>query len=213
MGKGARKFIGFEPEGAIPSQDYADQRFYICRDVPPERLNLTPRCQSWDYASNGYYFVTICTHNRQHFLGDVVKDKMQLSAVGEIVAEEWQKTAQLRSYIELDEWIVMPNHLHGIIIINNQPLQPVIDTFQRNLSTRMVKSRLKTKSLGSIIGQIKSVCTKRIWEAGFDDFDWQDRFYDHIIQNEESLYNIREYIINNPVKWELDKNNLANLYM
>ncbi len=173
----------------------------------------SPRCQSWDYTSNGYYFVTICTHNRQYFFGDVVKDKMQLSAVGEIVAEEWQKTAQLRSYIALDEWIVMPNHLHGIIIINNQPLQPVIDMFRRNISTRMVKSRLKSKSLGSIIGQIKSVCTKRIWEAGFDDFDWQDRFYDHIIQNEESLHNIREYIINNPVKWELDKNNPANLYM
>ncbi len=106
----------------------------------------SPRCQSWDYASNGYYFVTICTHNRQHFFCDVVKDKI-------------------------------------------------------------------TKSLGSIIGQIKSVCTKRIWEAGFDDFDWQDRFYDHIIQSEESLHNIREYIINNPVKWEFDKNNPANLYM
>lgn len=173
----------------------------------------SPRCQSWDYASNGYYFVTICTHNRQYFFGDVVKDKMQLSAVGEIVAEEWQKTAQLRSYIELDEWIVMPNHLHGIIIINNQPLQRMIDTVPAEHIYEKGKSRLNPKSLGSIIGQIKSVCTKRIWEAGFDDFDWQDRFYDHIIQNEESLYKIREYIINNPVKWELDKNNPANLYM
>lgn len=164
------------------------------------------RCQNWNYTSNGYYFVTICTYNREKFFGDVIEDKMQLSPVGTIVAEEWQKTAQIRSYVELDEWIVMPNHLHGIIIIKNE-------TFRRNVSTEMVKSRLKPKSLGSIISQIKSVCTKRIWEAGFDDFNWQDRFYDHVIRDEESLHNIREYIVNNPLKWKLDKNNPANLYM
>lgn len=155
---------------------------------------------------------------------------MQLSPVGKIVAEQWQKTAQIRCYIELDEWVIMPNHLHGIIIIKNQPLPPLVEThwwgvsqqaifhpektFQRNVSTtKTTKSRLKPKSLGSIIGQIKTACTKRIWEAGYDDFEWQDRFYDHIIQDDESLHNIRQYIINNPLKWELDKNNPANLYM
>jgi REP element-mobilizing transposase RayT len=156
---------------------------------------------------------------------------MQLSPVGKIVAEEWEKTAQIRSYIELDEWVIMPNHLHGIMIIKNQPPPAIVETprwgisqqgtfqpeetfqpktFQRNVST---KSRLKPKSLGSIIGQIKTACTKRIWEAGFDDFEWQDRFYDHIIRDDESLHYIRQYIINNPLKWELDKNNPANLYM
>jgi REP element-mobilizing transposase RayT len=188
------------------------------------------RCQNWDYTSNGYYFITICTQNREYFFGDVVADKMQLSPVGKIVAEEWQKTAQIRSYIELDEWAIVPNHLHGIIIIKNQPPPPLVETprwgvsqqatfhpeetFQRNVSTtNTTKSRLKPKSLGSIIGQIKTACTKRIWEAGYDDFEWQDRFYDHIIQDDESLHNIRQYIINNPLKWELDKNNPANLYM
>lgn len=196
------------------------------------------RYQNWDYTSNGYYFVTICTHNREYFFGDVVADKMQLSPVGKIVAEEWHKTAQIRSYIELDEWVIMPNHLHGIIIIKNQPPPPLVETphrgvsqqakfhpqetfhpeakfhpqetFHRNVST---KSRLKPKSLGSILGQIKTACTKRIWEAGFDDFEWQNRFYDHIIRDDQSLHNIQEYIINNPLKWELDKNNPANLYM
>ena len=174
------------------------------------------RYQNWDYTSNGYYFVTICTQNREYFFGDVMADKMQLSPVGKIVAEEWQKTSQIRSYIELDEWVIMPNHLHGIIIIKNQPPQETFQrkTFQRNVSTTgTAKSRLKPKSLGSIVGQIKTSCTKRIWEAGFDDFEWQDRFYDHIIQDEESLHHIRKYIINNPLKWELDKNNPANLYM
>ena len=184
------------------------------------------RCQNWDYTSNGYYFVTICAQNREYFFGDVVADEMQLSPVGKIVTEEWQKTAQIRSYIELDEWVIMPNHLHGIIIIKNQPPPLIVETprwgvsqqatfhpeetFRWNVST---KSRLKPKSLGSIIGQIKTACTKRIWEAGFDDFEWQDRFYDHIIRDDESLHYIRQYIINNPLKWELDKNNPANLYM
>ena len=189
------------------------------------------RCQNWDYTSNGYYFVTICAQNREYFFGDLVVDEMQLSPVGKIVTEEWQKTAQIRSYIELNEWVIMPNHLHGIIIIKNQPPPPLEETprwgvsqqatfhpeetfqpktFHRNVST---KSRLKPKSLGSIIGQIKTACTRRIWEAGFDDFEWQDRFYDHIIRDDESLHYIRQYIINNPLKWELDKNNPANLYM
>jgi REP element-mobilizing transposase RayT len=79
------------------------------------------RCQNWDYSSNGYYFITICTHNREHFFGEVMADQMQLSLVGEIVAEELQKTEQIRPNVALDEWVVMPNHVHGIIIIKNQP--------------------------------------------------------------------------------------------
>jgi REP element-mobilizing transposase RayT len=172
------------------------------------------RCQSWNYTSNGYYFVTICTRNREHFFGDIVTDKMQLSPIGKIVAEEWQKTAKIRSYIELDAWVVMPNHLHGILIIKNQSPPPIIETHRWDISPRQApKSRLKPKSLGSIIGQIKTTCTKRIWDAGFEHFEWQDRFYDHIIRDDRSLQNIQQYIINNPRKWKLDKNNPANLYM
>ena len=167
------------------------------------------RCSKWDYTSDGNYFVTICTHNRQCFFGDVIAGKMQLSDIGLIIAQEWQKTPQIRSNVQLDEWVVMPNHLHGIIIINP------VETFRRNVSTANDKmqpktnnkSRLKPNSLGSIIGQFKSVCTKRIWKMGFNDFRWQTRFHDHIIRDEESLHRIRQYIINNPAKWELDKNN------
>ncbi len=171
------------------------------------------RCKNWDYASNGYYFVTICTHNREYFFGEVEGNEMYLSAIGEIAAQEWHKTAQIRPNVELDEWIVMPNHMHGIIIIKNQPIETFsrieIETFHRNVST----SRLKSDSLGAIIGQFKSVCTKRIREAGFSSFGWQTRFYDHIIREQTSLENIRKYIVNNPMKWELDRHNATNLYM
>ncbi len=191
------------------------------------------RCPNWDYTANGYYFVTICTHNRQYFFGNVIAGQMQLSDIGLIVAQEWQKTTQIRPNVKLDEWVVMPNHLHGIIIINND--NPV-ETFRRNVSTTNnigngsntnnigngsttndnaqpktnKKPRLKSNSLGSIIGQFKSVCTKQIWKMGFTDFRWQTRFHDHIIRDEESLHRIRQYILNNPVKWELDRNNPKN---
>ncbi len=165
------------------------------------------RCKDWDYASNGYYFVTICTRNRECVFGDVEENQMYLSAIGEIAADEWYKTAQIRPNVELDEWIVMPNHIHGTIIIQNQP----IETFHRNVSTS--SSRLKSDSLGAIIGQFKSVCTKRIREAGFSSFGWQTRFYDHIIRDQTSLENIRKYIVDNPMKWQLDRHNDPNLYM
>jgi REP element-mobilizing transposase RayT len=171
------------------------------------------RCQNWNYTENGYYFVTICTRDRQCCFGDVIDGKMQLSPIGQIVAEEWQKTEQIRSNVQIDAWVVMPNHLHGIVIIHKpvETLRPdtLVETFRRNVFTD--KSRLKPNSLGSIIGQFKSVCTKRIWAAGFPDFGWQTRFHDRIIRDEESASQIREYIINNPARWESDKNNLKNI--
>jgi putative transposase len=86
------------------------------------------------------------------------------------------------------------------------------ETPQRGVSTKK-GSRLKPNSLGAIIGQLKSSCTKRIWATGNRDFSWQSRFYDHIIRDEHSLNTIREYIINNPIKWALDKDNPENLFM
>ena len=187
------------------------------------------RLQSWDYAASGWYFVTLCTRERKCFFGDVVNEKVQLSTAGEIVSEEWQKTEQIRSHVALDHWVLMPNHLHGILII--KPVEtlrhsPTVETPRWGVSSALPPSvtqqssqnvrpkfRLRAHSLGAIIGQFKSICTKRIREAGLRDFSWQSRFYDHIIRNDKSLNDIREYIANNPLKWELDKNNPENLHM
>ena len=172
------------------------------------------RLKGWDYTSVGYYFVTICTRNRECYLGNVVDGVMRLSPAGKIVDEEWQKTAVIRENVTLDEWVVMPNHLHGIIVINS-------NTPHRGVSTdgtehcrdvpmaRLDVARIHKDSLGAIIGQFKSVCTKRIWTADHD-FAWQSRFYDEIIRDERSLETIREYIRNNPMQWHLDKENPAN---
>jgi REP element-mobilizing transposase RayT len=158
------------------------------------------RLRSWDYASPGWYFVTVCTKNKENFFGDVIAGEMYLSEVGRIVSEEWMKTAIIRSNILLDEWVVMPNHIHGILVITER--MPSIETPRRGVSTT---SKWKPGTLGAIINQFKSISTKRIRRTGTTAFAWQPRFYDHIIRNEDALSQIRNYIHNNPQKWEDDK--------
>jgi putative transposase len=167
------------------------------------------RLKGWDYASAGCHFVTICTGKRKCFFGEVVAGEIRLSMAGEITAEEWQRTEQVRSNVVLDRWVVMPNHLHGIIVIRNP-----VETPRRGVSTRASSapaSPLRPDSLGSIIGQFKSVCTKRIRAAGVRDFCWQTRFYDRIVRNEGALSKVRQCIDQNPVRWDLDVNNPTNL--
>jgi putative transposase len=163
----------------------------------------------WDYSANGWYFITICTRDRHPFFGEIQNDTMQLSEIGEVVAEEWQKTAIVRPYVVLDEWIVMPNHFHAIVGIQHSDclgsthLPDDVETFRRNVSTGV--SRLQPKSLGSIVGQFKSGCTKRIWAMGFQEFAWQPRFHDRIIRDRTSFNHIRHYIQTNPKRWKTDK--------
>ena len=139
--------------------------------------------------------------------------------MGEIVKDEWLKSAIVRNNIRLDEWIIMPNHIHGIIIIEDAPVETgrwavstsnshqAISTSNthRALSPHINnnKNQYRTKilipnSIGSIIGQFKSVCTKKIRNRGHKYFKWQHRFYDHIIRDEHELQNIRVYIRSNP---------------
>lgn len=167
------------------------------------------RKPGWNYAANGAYFITICTRNRQHFFGTIDDGIMQLSAIGEIVADEWQKTAIVRPHVMLDEWVVMPNHFHAIVVIQNPNPDPFsrfpddVETTRRVVSTGV--SRLQPKSLGSIVGQFKSMCTKRIWAMEFCEFAWQSRFYDRIIPDLAALNRIRQYIKTNPERWKTDK--------
>jgi REP element-mobilizing transposase RayT len=123
------------------------------------------------------------------------------------VADRWQKIAQIRPNVTLDAWIVMPNHLHGIIMITNPP---PVQTSHWDVSPPATKSRLRSNSLGAIVCQFKSACTKQIWADGFAEFGWQMRYHDSIIRNEESGDRIRAYILNNPAKWGLDKHHPLN---
>jgi len=110
------------------------------------------RLPGWDYASAGYYFVTIVTQGHIPYFGEIVDGKMHLSPIGAIVADEWTKTPQIRPNVQMDEWVIMPNHIHGIINIIE------VETPRRGVST----TAWKPNTLGSILNQFKSVCTKRI---------------------------------------------------
>lgn len=202
-----------------------------CKDAPAGRLyrimryNITmpekfkdkyqirsARLENYDYSQNGMYFVTICTKNREEYFGEIVNGKMDLNNIGKIVYKELLQTSKIRSNINLDQWVIMPNHLHVIIEIIN--ISNGVETPRRGVSTISEnKSKCggfnknwKPNSLGSIINQFKSVCTKRIWKSGSYTFAWQSRFYDRVIRNEIELNKIREYIQNNPAEWEQDRN-------
>ena len=124
----------------------------------------------------------------------------------------WLKTANIQPNVELDAWVIMPNHIHLIVVITFK----IGETPQRDVSTgRTAKTTEKWagNTLSSIIGQFKSKCTKRIWAEGFEDFAWQTRFYDRIIRTEEDLIKARVYIKANPKNWDDDQDNPAGLYM
>ena len=174
----------------------------------------TTRLKNWDYSSTGAYFITICTKNYEHYFGEITDREMILSEIGKIVSDEWKKTPAIRSdmNIEIDEFVIMPNHFHGIIIIGENKYNNLGNDC-RDAMPRvsmpcipMCKITPQSKNLASIIRGFKSSVTLFARKQGIP-FVWQPRFYEHIIRNEESLCEIRNYIFNNPLNWEKDKEN------
>lgn len=168
------------------------------------------RLKGYDYSQEGAYFITICTYNRECILGNVVNGKMQLNKYGEIVETEWLRTAKMRDNVELDVYIIMPNHLHGILFI----VDKCRGTMHRAPTTNHIPKyesfgKPVSGSIPTIIRGFKSAVTKQINEIRHiaDVPVWQRNYYEHIIRYEEELNKIREYIINNPLKWELDIEN------
>jgi putative transposase len=165
------------------------------------------RLPDFDYSTPWWYYVTICTRPKKCWFGNIKNGQMILNKIGKCVESEWLKTTQIRPNVGLDDYVIMPNHLHGIIIIEfNLGTIPEWATG----SVAPTKPTIKPNSLGSIIGQFKSVVTKQIRKMGYHDFKWQRNYYEHVIRNERNLYNIRRYIRNNPLKWEIDKKNPRN---
>ncbi len=165
------------------------------------------RLPNYDYSSNGYYFVTICTHEKFCFFGRIVNSQMQLSQVGKIAQKHWQEIPQHVTGVYLDAYVVMPNHVHGIIVINrpnNVETQYIASLPENNVSNKFAP--LKPGSLQAIIHAYKSSVTRWCRRNGDNDFRWQSRFYERIIRNDKALDNIRQYIINNPEKWSEKKN-------
>lgn len=169
------------------------------------------RLQSWDYGSSAAYFVTICTANREHFFGEIENNQMNLNLIGQAVKTEWLKTFKMRPdmNLQMGEFIIMPNHFHAIIIIgNNQYNTAIIDSSGDAMHCVPTKDKNKfgpqSKNLASIIRGFKSAVTTFARKNGNTNFGWQSLFHDVIIRDEKSFYNISNYIINNPKKWNED---------
>jgi putative transposase len=204
----------------------------------PERKQI--RLPQYDYSSDGYYFVTICTKDRLDFFGKIRNGIMGLNEFGCIAAKCCQEIPKYFDNVLLDAWQIMPNHIHGILIIRNsvvgdafsRPIENrynVCDAFSRPVpmnsrdATRLGTRDAKTRPLRQInrskmlipkiINGFKSSVTRQINRMQNKIiFQWQRSYYDHIIRDEKSLNNIYEYIKNNPYNWTLDVENRKNKY-
>ena len=188
-----------------------DNEFYKNKyHIPSARL------PSWDYSSAGFYFVTICIKDRKEYFGDINKGEMMLNNLGIIAKKYWQAISEHFAHVALDEYIIMPNHVHGIIKICRDEAMPRLykDIPYLGPHPQMSKISPKQGSLAVIIGSYKSVVAKHIHQLQNNKkFQWQSRYYDQIIWDERSLQNIYEYIRNNPFNWQYDRNNLEGLCM
>ncbi|MBI5408742.1 MAG: hypothetical protein HZA14_05190 [Nitrospirae bacterium] len=167
------------------------------------------RLRYWDYGENGYYFITICVKDHECVLGCIKNGEMVLSEIGKITRQCWQEIPAHFPFVLLDEFVIMPNHVHGIIVID-KPLSVVETQNLANVQTQNIASLPnrfgpQSQNLASIIRGFK-IGVKKWATINNNPFQWQSRFYDHIIRNEYKLHKIREYIINNPRNWEKDEN-------
>ncbi|MGQ7945927.1 transposase [Flavobacterium sp. WC2509] len=213
------------------------------------RISST-RLKNWDYGQNGAYFITICTKNKKHFFGEIVsangENEMQLNEIGKIADTFWAEIPKHFPFIELGNYVVMPNHVHGILIINKTNVvddnvetlhcnvSVDVKTLQCNVSTHnnsthddyiqdektlqcnvstvgngiknehMTKISPKSGTISTILRSYKSVVTKHAHYIHAD-FEWQERFHDHIIRSSESFERIQNYIQNNVTNWKEDK--------
>jgi len=180
--------------------------------MKPRYHRRSIRLKGYDYTQPGAYFVTICTHGREMLFGRVVDGEMRLNEFGEIVREEWFKTARVRPYVRLyeDEFVVMPNHIHGIIwIVEVDPDDDDdVEARRRRASTSHEQfGRPVPGSLPTIVRAFKSAATKRInlLRDTQGARVWQRNYYERIIRDERALNAIRRYIIANPTRWSLDR--------
>jgi putative transposase len=159
----------------------------------PQRKS--PRLKSYDYSQSGAYFITICSMNRQHLFGEIENGLMSLSELGELVRDHWEDLPKHFPMIELDAFVVMPNHLHGILLITDVGTQSIASETKTN----------KTPKLGTIVATYKAAVSRQVNRLSIvEGHFWQGRYHDHIIRSEKTLNIIRQYVATNPERWEDD---------
>jgi putative transposase len=170
----------------------------------------SPRLKEHDYAQPGAYFVTIVAQNRACLFGDVIEGTIQLSPAGEVIKHWWRELKNRFAAVEMDEFVMMPNHLHGIIVISD----PTVGAHRRVGPVNAGAGAHMGTPLPRIVQWFKTMTTneyiKGVKELGWPPFRrqlWQRSYYDHIVRTEASLNRIRRYIIENPARWAFDREN------
>lgn len=173
------------------------------------------RAQWWDYGWNGAYFITICTQDRKHYFGEIQNNKMVLSEVGIIADLLWHQIPTQHKNVEFGDFVVMPNHIHGILIIDKQSINidniNIVETGHalspmpqgQNPGSHRFQN-IGKNTISSIVGSYKSAVTKHANRLGYP-HQWQKLFYDNIIRSNNDYQRISDYIVSNPENWTKDK--------
>lgn len=164
------------------------------------------RLKGYDYSKPGYYFVTVCTQNKKCLFGDIRNRQMVLNDAGRMIEKVWNALPEHYPHVELDAFVIMPNHVHGIIILRPDP---IVEAGFKPASTK------KRHALPEIVRALKTFSARRINEICNTPGVklWQRNYYEHIVRNENELNEIRKYIQENPLKWETDKENPKRINM
>ncbi len=163
------------------------------------RSRRSIRLPEYDYAQDGVYFITICTRGRRLFFED--------PALKMIAEDCWKRIPAHHLGVSIDEWVVMPNHLHGLVsfIGQGRGVQLNAPTTSRDLTRRHSVISPRAGTLSVVVRTYKAAVTTRCRRTGFFDFGWQRNYYEHIVRDEDDLNHVRQYIVDNPLQWELDE--------
>jgi putative transposase len=187
---------------------------------PDRHHRRSIRLRDYDYSQAGAYFVTICVYNQEYLLGDVVDGEARLSEAGEIVAQMWDDLPSRFPTVELDAFVVMPNHVHGIIVIVERPASEPVGAGLALPSANTLNDHEKrgtprgAPTVGDIVGAFKSlsaIACNRLLDRGGVPF-WQRNYWEHIVRDERDLNRLRDYIAANPARWFEDEENPAKRY-
>ena len=192
----------------LKNETKMSDRFLDKYRIPSARL------QNWDYRWNGIYFITICTEGRENYFGELSNGVMELSEIGIFAQQYWYKIADHFTFAFLDSFVVMPNHIHGILILDkNEGMDDPHDfTDNQDFNSEVNQiipgqQRFRNQgknSVSSVMGSYKSAVTKQAHQIN-SCFGWQARFYDHIVQSDREFKMIQQYIDDNPANWGKDK--------
>jgi len=176
-------------------QDFPTERYKASmRFDPAQHHRRSIRLAGYDYSQCGAYFVTVCAANRECLFGDIADGEMHLNSYGLLVESSWVELRDTYPYVNLDAWVLMPNHLHGVVVITDEAVD----------ATKII---MKRKPLGNLIGAFKTISTRRINELRGSSGTpvWQRNYYEHVIRSDAVLCRVRDYIQANPGNWSTDK--------